>query len=144
VQDEFTGALRSFRRYWSGSTRPCGFAEADHHHLSEFMGELFERGWKPSTVNQSYRSPQQLYRWLYKVEEEISRSPFDRLRPPQIPEHPVPVIPDRWLKALLVTCKTKSFADLRDAAIIRSLFDCGFRCRSVPASWWKTSTWTST
>jgi Phage integrase family len=39
----------------------------------------------------------------------------------------VPVIPDDWLRKLLVTCKTKQFVDLRDQAIIRVLYDCGLR-----------------
>jgi site-specific recombinase XerD len=150
--DEFTGVLRSFRRHLkaenkAGRTiqiysragdeladwlredrdRPGSFAEVDHHVLTEFIGALFDRGWAASYVSQTYRALQQLYKWLCETEEEIDYSPFARLKPPTIPESPVPVIPRDWLRKLLATCKTKSFVDRRDEAIIRVLFDCGVR-----------------
>src|SRR5690242_8240497 len=142
--DEFTAVLRSFRRHLKAENkaertiqiylraggelagwlrddqqRPDSFAEVDHRVLTEFIGALFDRGWAASYVSQTYRALQQLYKWLCETEEEIDRSPFDRLKPPTIPESQVPVIPRDWLRKLLATCKTKDFADRRDEAIIR-------------------------
>jgi site-specific recombinase XerD len=50
-----------------------------------------------------------------------------RMKPPQVPETPVPVLSDDQIKALLKTCTAKAFADRRDQAILRLLLDSGMR-----------------
>jgi integrase/recombinase XerC len=152
VEDALTACLRSFARHlraqnkaratirgyvgagklladWlrASADRPDDFAEVTHEHLTEFFSDLFDRGHTPASVANRSRSLQQFYRWLREVEEEIDRSPFDRLKCPTVPEQQVPVVPDEDLKKLLATCKTKSFVDLRDEALIRILVDCGLR-----------------
>jgi site-specific recombinase XerD len=106
---------------------PTDFAEVDHHHLDAFFGWMFDQGSAPGSVANRYRALQQLFKWLCEVEEEIDRTPFTRMRPPVVPEKPVPVVADDHLTKLLATCRSKRFHDLRDTAIIRVLFDCGFR-----------------
>jgi site-specific recombinase XerD len=54
-------------------------------------------------------------------------SPMKRMKPPQVPETPVPVLSDDQIKALLKTCTAKTFADRRDQAILRLLLDSGMR-----------------
>src|SRR4051794_41799994 len=63
-------------------------------------------------------------RWLLD-EKEIDRSPMERMRPPIVPEKPVPVLTEAQLRALLASAKSASFVDRRDAAIIRLLLDTG-------------------
>jgi len=60
-------------------------------------------------------------------EEEIDRSPMERMRPPHVPEAPVPVVPEEQLKRLLASCEGRSFVDRRDTAIIRLFVDTGIR-----------------
>lgn len=60
-------------------------------------------------------------------EEEIVRSPMDKVRPPAVPEVPVPVLSDQDLRALFATCAGKTFADRRDTAILRLFHDTGMR-----------------
>lgn len=60
-------------------------------------------------------------------EEEIERSPMDKVRPPTVPEVPVPVLTDDELRAIFATCAGKSFADRRDTAILRLFMDTGMR-----------------
>ncbi|GAA2817114.1 tyrosine-type recombinase/integrase [Saccharopolyspora taberi] len=78
-----------------------------------------------------YRSLQQLFRWLHEVEKGISSNPFDRLKPPQVPEQPVPLVSDDAINALLATCKGPSFEDRRDHAYIRLLVDSGPRAGEI-------------
>jgi site-specific recombinase XerD len=69
-------------------------------------------------------------RWLLD-EEEIDRSPMERMRPPIVPEKPVPVLTEAQLRALLASAKSTSFVDRRDAAIKRLLLDTGGRLSEV-------------
>ena len=73
-----------------------------------------------------YRSLQQLFRWLDE-DGEISGSPMARMRPPAVPEAPVPVLTDDDLAALVATAKGNTFEQRRDAAIIRLFLDSGMR-----------------
>ena len=49
------------------------------------------------------------------------------MRPPQIPETPVPVLTEDQLRRLLKACDGRDFAARRDTAIIRLLIDTGLR-----------------
>lgn len=60
-------------------------------------------------------------------EEEIKRSPMEKIKAPRVGEIPVPVITDDDLRRLLKVCDGKEFYERRDLAIIRLLIDTGMR-----------------
>jgi site-specific recombinase XerC len=60
-----------------------------------------------------------LYGWL-EEEDEIAANPMARVKPPIVPEQPVPVVPEDGLRRLLATCDGKSFEERRDTALICS------------------------
>lgn len=60
-------------------------------------------------------------------EDELERSPMDKVRAPAVPEQPVPVLADDDLRRLLATCAGKTFAERRDTAIMRLFLDTGMR-----------------
>ena len=118
--------------------RPDSFAAVTKGDLEEFFGDLFEAGKSASTVANRYRSLQQLYRWLCEEEEEIDRSPFDRMKPVEVPEQDVPVVEVADMRLLLAACKppkgcpaTDRFLGLRDEALIRMVYDTGGRAAEV-------------
>jgi site-specific recombinase XerD len=90
-----------------------------------FLGELLQRR-APETVATRYRRLRVLYRWL-EEEDEITANPMAKMKPPIIPEQPVPVVPEDGLRRLLATCAGKSFEDRRDTALILLLVDVGPR-----------------
>jgi site-specific recombinase XerD len=94
-------------------------------HLRAFMSYLLALH-KPSTANNRYRGLQQWFRWMAS-EDEIEYSPFAKLNPPTVPEEPVAVVPVEHIKAVLGTCKIRTFVNLRDEAIIRLFCDTGVR-----------------
>ena len=49
------------------------------------------------------------------------------MRPPIVPDQPVPVIPDDGLRRLLAACAGKGFEARRDTAMIMLLLDTGAR-----------------
>ena len=67
-----------------------------------------------------------LYQWL-EDEDELPASPMAKMRPPMVPDQPVPVIPDDGLRRLLAACAGKGFEARRDTAMIMLLLDTGAR-----------------
>ena len=99
--------------------------DARREDLEAFLGELLQRR-APETVATRYRRLRVLYRWL-EEEDEITANPMAKMKPPIIPEQPVPVVPEDGLRRLLATCAGKSFEDRRDTALILLLVDVGPR-----------------
>ncbi|MPZ91406.1 MAG: tyrosine-type recombinase/integrase [Actinobacteria bacterium] len=81
---------------------------------------------KPATASNRYRALQAFFGWCVR-ESEIDRSPMETMRPPAVPETPVPVLSDDLLRTLLKSCEGKTFEDRRDMAMIRLLLDTGMR-----------------
>ena len=50
-----------------------------------------------------------------------------RMRPPHVPDQPVPIVPPDVVSRLLGTCAGPKFEDRRDAAILTLLLDTGIR-----------------
>jgi site-specific recombinase XerD len=99
--------------------------EASRADLEAFMGDLLDRR-AASTAAAYHKVLRILYAWL-EEEGELEANPMAKLRPPIIPEQPVPVVPEDGLRRLLATCAGKGFEDRRDAALILLLVDVGPR-----------------
>src|ERR671919_563349 len=107
------------------SGRGRTLVDARREDLEAFLGELLRRR-APETVATRYRRLRVLYRWL-EEEPEITASPMARMRPPIVPDQPVPVVPEDGLRLLLAVCAGKSFEARRDTAMIMFLLDTGAR-----------------
>jgi integrase/recombinase XerC len=83
-----------------------------------------------STANVVYRALQQFITWLQE-EEEIDRSPMERMKPPIAPEEPVLVLTEAQKRTLLASAKGNSFVDRRDNATLRLLIDTGGRLSDI-------------
>lgn len=79
----------------------------------------------PSTVAMDFRHLRVFFKWLADAEE----LPFAmaKVSAPIVPEKPIPIPSTDVIRKLLGICKGKGFAERRDTAIIRMLFDCGLR-----------------
>jgi site-specific recombinase XerD len=97
--------------------------------LEAFLVSLHERC-TPATVANRYRSLRRFYGWL-EEEEEIPFSPMTKMKPPTVPEQPVPVLPDDALQRLLKACAGKDFEGRRDTAIVMILIDAGPRLAEI-------------
>jgi integrase len=60
--------------------------------------------WKPSTAHNRYRGLHAFYRWL---EEDIP-SPMAKMKPPAVPDQPVPVLSEPQLRALFAVCAART------------------------------------
>ncbi len=94
-------------------------------HVEHFLADLAQRR-SPATTNKRYMALRGFFAWCVD-EDEITESPMGKMKPPPIPEMPVPIVDDEALKKLVKACSGSDFVDRRDMAIIRLLVDSGLR-----------------
>jgi site-specific recombinase XerD len=114
-------------RQFTAFLQPRGreLTEATRVDMEAFIGDLLSRR-SAATAATRYKQLQALYRWL-ENEEEIAVNPMARMKPPIVPDKPVPVVPEDGLRRLLAACAGKSFEARRDTAMITFLLDTGAR-----------------
>jgi integrase len=122
--------VRSLLAFLTEKGMPTRAEAIAREHLEHFLADEQSRPRRrrrgqaqtiaPATVAGTYRSLQQLWRWLVD-EGEAPVNPFDRMKPPHVPEQPVAVLADEQLRALLTACKGNEFTERRDTALIRLL-----------------------
>jgi site-specific recombinase XerD len=107
------------------AARGTTLAEAGRADLEAYLGDLLTRR-AAATAATYYKVLKLLYQWL-EDEDELPTSPMAKMRPPIVPDQPVPVIPDDGLRRLLAACAGKGFEARRDTAMIMLLLDTGAR-----------------
>jgi integrase len=95
-------------------------------HIRGFIADQLKR-WKPATAHNRYRGLHSFFTWAVDELEELPSHPMNGMKPPHIPEEPVPVLTDDQARRLLKACEGKDFTARRDTAIIRLLMDTGLR-----------------
>jgi integrase/recombinase XerC len=100
------------------------------HHVELFQAWMIDTR-SASTALNKHKALQQFFKWLMLDEEEIERSPMERVKQPKTTKKLVPVIPDDETGRVLATCKGKDFIHLRDEAIIRLYYNTGARLSEV-------------
>ena len=117
--------MRLLEAFLVDRDRPTSVDAIGREQVEAFIADQLTR-WTPSTAATRYRSLQQFFRWLVE-DGEITVSPMANMRPPSVPDVPVPVVGDDELRLLLAVCNGRSFNDRRDTAILRLFFDSGLR-----------------
>jgi site-specific recombinase XerD len=93
--------------------------------LEAFVADVLSRR-SASTAATYYKPLKLLYAWLVE-EEELAVDPMARLRPPIVPDKPVPIVPTDGLKRLFAVCAGSGFEARRDTALLMLLLDTGAR-----------------
>lgn len=94
-----------------------------------FLADVLERT-SPGNAHTQFRSLRTFYVWLVD-EGELEVSPLAKIKGPMVPEQPVPIIPDDFIRALLESCTGRDLLSRRDTALIRLLLDTGARLSEV-------------
>jgi integrase/recombinase XerC len=84
--------------------------------VEKFMASLFESGAEAATVLSRQRGVRRFSAWL--AGDAGTADPLDRMKPPKLDQKIPPFVDLGQMAALLATCDTRSFHDLRDRAII--------------------------
>lgn len=121
----YTTAVRQLVDHLAATGGPGGPAGLTRAHLEDFIASMTATR-SAATASVTYRALQQFARWLVE-EGECARSPMELMRPPIVPEQPVPVLADDQLRALLRGTDGTDLVSRRDAAILRLFIDTGGR-----------------
>jgi len=86
----------------------------------------------PGTALTRFKHIRAFCTWLV-AEGELPSSPMAGLKPPEVPEHPVPVLTDEEIRRLLkaAAANPDPFVARRDEALLRILVDAGVRISEV-------------
>lgn len=98
-------------------------------HIERYLIALIKRT-SGGNAHQHFRSLRTFFNWCVD-EEEMTRSPMRKMKPPEPGEVEVPVIPEESLKKLFHTCKGTSFIDRRDRALLLMFLDTGGRLSEI-------------
>lgn len=121
----YLAALEALLRHLEAKGMPTGARAIRREHVESYFAARREAV-KPTTRSVEFRALQQFWKWALD-EEEIDRSPMERMRPPRVPESPVPVVSVEDFRRLLKAAAGRDLADRRDTAILLLLFDTGVR-----------------
>ena len=126
--------LVKFNRFLAQRGMPQAVGAVRREHIEAYLEHLAGEGpgrggrigLRPATVSLAYRSIRPFWKWLVE-EDEITRSPMERMRPPIVPVELPAVIREEQMVALLKACEGTAFEERRDMALIRLLYDTGMR-----------------
>ena len=124
--DNYFEALEQFGALLEARGR--GLAEATTADVQDYIIDIIER-LRPATANNRFRALHRFYGWL-EDEEEIP-NPMRRLKPPPVPEEPVPVLDADALRRLFEVCQGRGFDERRDTAILCLFLDAGPRLEEL-------------
>ncbi|SER94819.1 Site-specific recombinase XerD [Lentzea xinjiangensis] len=103
--------------------------EIERQHVEQYFADLNERT-SPGNAHTNYRSLRTMFRWMVD-NEEIARSPMDKVAAPILDEKPVPTLSDDQIRALLDHWSGRDMVSRRNTAIIRLLMDTGCRLGEI-------------
>lgn len=98
-------------------------------HVEAFQAWIIETR-SPATAVAKRTGLLQFFKWLVE-DEEMDRSPMERVKRPKTPIKLVPIIDTEDTRALLEHCKGKDFLSLRDTAVIRLFSNTGARLSEI-------------
>ena len=107
-----------------GGARPRRLGDVRKQDVQGWVAWLLGR-YSAAYASNQFRALQQFFKWL-AAEEEIP-DPVAGLRPPHVPDKPVPVFADGDLPRLERACAGRSFQQRRDAAVIAVFAATGIR-----------------
>lgn len=107
-----------------------GLVEMDRVHIRHWLASLHQKGNKPATVSVRYRSVCRFFKWCV-TEDERADNPMDHVDPPKIPDTIQAYYePDDVMRVLKAIGRATPH-NLRDAAMIITLYDTGVRAAEL-------------
>jgi len=121
----YLGAVNEYDRLAERTGMPRDLAHIDRQCVETFMLDQLER-LSPATAAARYAGVRAFFTWAVD-QQQIGASPLGNMKPPVIPEVPVPVLTVDQVRALVKACEGKAYKQRRDMALIRFLLNTGVR-----------------
>jgi site-specific recombinase XerD len=125
TRDQYLMSVGQMIDYFAEHGMPDDPDKITREHVESFLAD-FAVSHKPATVQTRYKCLRLFFSFLQE-EGEITTHPMTNMKPPTIPETPVPVFDKSQLEALLKTAEGRDFDSRRDQAILRLFMDTGMR-----------------
>ncbi|HEX3707481.1 MAG TPA: tyrosine-type recombinase/integrase [Mycobacteriales bacterium] len=123
-------SVRFFSDWLIANDRPTTADQLTKHAIAGWLADLRDKGQSGNTLSTRYRGLKRFCRWLV-AEGELVDDPMAGLEKPKGTAKPVDVLTDDEIERLFKVTGGAEFADRRDHAILRVLFDCGVRISEV-------------
>jgi site-specific recombinase XerD len=122
----YTDSSSRLALFLAAQGMPVELSGIRREHVEAFVSDQLDH-FKATTAHNRYRGCQAFFRWAVD-EGLVKESPMARMKPPRLPEEPPAILRDPELRALLAVCEgDKSFAGVRDTALVRIFLDTGAR-----------------
>lgn len=125
----YLAALDALIAHLKAHGMPTNARNVKREHVESFVAARREKV-KPTTQSLEFRALQQFWKWALE-EDEIDRSPMERMKVPKVPDSPVAVVSLDDFRKLLKTADGRDYKDRRDTAILLTLFDTGMRLGEI-------------
>ncbi|GAA4242613.1 tyrosine recombinase XerC [Actinomadura meridiana] len=120
----YVQATEKFARWLIAHTDCADWEDVEGRDVQDFTIDILDSR-SAGYANNLYRAIQQFFRWWSG--EYGYANPMWGLKPPMVPEQPIPVLSQEQLGKLLKTAEGRTFVQLRDTAILMLLMDAGLR-----------------
>jgi site-specific recombinase XerD len=125
----YTAGLAAFARWCDEHGREPEFTPAA---VREFTAALLEAGAEPATALSRQRGVRRFSAWL-AAEGETDRDELAGMAPPKLDDKIPAALSTEQVRALLATCGSREFHDVRDAAAIRLMTESMIRAGELLA-----------
>lgn len=125
TRDQYLMSVGQMVDYFAEHGMPDDPSKLTREHVETFLAD-FAEGHMPATTLTRYKCLRLFFSFLLE-EGEITKHPMANMKPPSIPETPVPIFDKEQLAALLKIANGRDFVSRRDTAILRLFMDTGMR-----------------
>jgi site-specific recombinase XerD len=130
----YVDEVTRFADWLTANGRPAGapgdLLAVKRNDCEAWIGALRDEGRAQATIRARWIAARSFYGWLLE-EEELERSPLERVVVAKGSPPPVPTLSTEEIAALLKACSGAHFLDKRDAAMIRLMVGTGLRVAEV-------------
>lgn len=124
----YSQSVRFFATWLDQHGTPATLDALTRANITAWLADLADRGQSPNTLSTRFRGLRRFCNWcVAETGIPLEASPMAGMEQPKGAPQPVPVLTDEEVVRLLRSCLGKTFAERRDQAILRVLFDCGIR-----------------
>ena len=113
----YVGTVEQFGGFLLKSGFPTAIDRIEREHVESFIADQLAR-WKPKTARIRYGNLQQFFKWCVE-KGEITETPMKRVRPPSVPEVPVPIISHDHLRRIFKSAEGAGCRHLAGAIRLR-------------------------